>query len=478
MAWDRLVWVGVWFVCLFGCQGNTVTQEVDDVQAPTLKQVARQNVVVDPGPESFWTRKSGNDWPVFMGPTGDGQSTETGILKDWTDGKLNVVWTADTGEGYGMGTVAKGRFYHFGKFGDHATLQCRHAETGELIWEFGYLSEYQDLFQYDSGPRASPVIDEDLVYIYGVEGMLHCLEANTGKEIWKLDTVKRFGVIQNFFGVASTPVIFGDTLIVMVGGSPRESQKVPPGQLNLVKSNGTGLIGLDKRTGDIKFQCVDDLGSYCSLKLATFQDAPVVLAWMRDSLFGVNPESGEVQFEFPWRARVLESVNASMPVIKGTQVLISECYGKGAVVLELAEMSKPVSVWNDEGRRDKSLEAHWNTPIVVGDFVYGCSGRHTAQAELRCVEWKTGKVCWAEPGLSRSSLTSIDGHFIVVGEQGQLLLIKANPEKFEEVTRYNGGEGDNVKFVSPCWAAPVVSHGLLYVRGKNKLVCFDLIPEK
>ena len=124
------------------------------------------------------------------------------------------------------------------------------------------------------------------------------------------------------------------------------------------------------------------------------------------------------------------------------------------------------------------MEAHWNTPIVVGDFMYGCSGRHAAPAELRCVNWKTGELQWKKSGLSRSSLTLVDGHFVVVGEMGELLLIKANPKKFEEVTRYksNGTDG-GIKFRSPCWAAPVISHGLMYVRGKDQMACFELIPE-
>jgi outer membrane protein assembly factor BamB len=352
------------------------------------------------------------------------------------------------------------------------------AETGKLIWDFAYKSVYNDLYGYDRGPRASPVVDDGRVYIYGVEGMLHCLDAKTGQLIWDLNANEKFGVIQNFFGVASTPVIFDDLLIVMVGGSPDESKKVAPGALNLVKPNGSGLVALDKKTGEIKYQCLDDLASYCSLKLTKQHDETLLLAWMRGSLYGVQPADGRVKFTFPWRAKIMESVNASVPVVVDGHVLISECYGKGCAVLAPKEgETNPQPVWSDEGRREKSLEAHWNTPIVIGDYVYACSGRHTSQAEIRCVNWKTGEVKWTNSDLSRSSLTYIDGHFIVMGEQGELLLIKTNPEKFEKVTQYVRGEGDNIRLGLPCWAAPIVSHGLLFVRGKNELVCLELIPE-
>jgi outer membrane protein assembly factor BamB len=424
----------------------------------------------------------GNDWAKFLGPTGDGKSSEKNILTDWSDGKLKLLWKIKTGEGYGMGSVAKGRFYHFGRVENRANLRCLNAVTGVKQWEFTYDSDYQDLYGYDSGPRTSPVIDNGLVYIYGVEGILHCLDALTGKVVWKQNLNERFGVIQNFFGVASTPVIYEDLILVMVGGSPEESRKAPPGALGQIKPDRSGICAFNKKTGELVYSSVNDLASYCSLKLTTFEGEPVLLAWMRDSLFGVAPRSGKVKFEFPWRARILESVNASMPVVHNGQFLISECYGKGSVLLDPSKLEavagkiKPTVIWSDDQKRAKAMAAHWNTPIVIGDAMYGCSGRHSAQAELKCVDWQTGDVHWTQRGLARSSLTYIDGHFVVLGEQGRLLLIKADADEFSPVTEYSPGKGENgVRFKSPCWAAPVIANGMLYVRGKDQLVCFQLI---
>ena len=126
----------------------------------------------------------------------------------------------------------------------------------------------------------------------------------------------------------------------------------------------------------------------------------------------------------------------------------------------------------------KSMDVQVSLTIVIGDAMYGCSGRHSAQAELKCVDWKKGEVNWAQRGLSRSSLTYVDGHFVVLGEQGRLLLIKADSNEFSPVTEYTPGSGDNgVQFKSPCWAAPIVANGLLYVRGKDQLACFQLIND-
>lgn len=429
-----------------------------------------------------WTRP-GVDWPRFLGTEINGISKEMGIRKDWTQGKLKIRWQLATGEGYGMGSVADGRFFHFGKYDDEAILKCCVAETGKLLWQFRYLSDYTDMYGYDSGPRASPIVDGDRVYIFGVEGMLHCLNVGTGKVIWKVDTAQKFGVVQNFFGVGSSPVIFEDKLLVMIGGSPAESQKLAPGDLGNVKSNGSGIVAFDKLTGKTEYQAIDDLASYSSLNLMQLgsDKKTIGLAWMRNELHGFDPNDGKQIFRFPWRARKLESVNAATPTILGQNVLLTESYRPGGVLLDLSAIDptktdqEPKVVWSDQGKRKQAIATHWNTPVVSGNYVYACSGQHSNSAELRCVNWKTGEVQWSKPGFGRASLTRIDGHLIVISEFGDLLLLKDDPAKFNLVTKYEPSKEDNLRFRTPCWAAPIVSHGLLWVRGKDKLVCFDIL---
>lgn len=425
--------------------------------------------------ENLWTRQAGDDWPAFLGPNGDGKSKETGILRDWSQGKLKALWKTEVGEGYGIGSVADGRYFHFDRHDGQARVRCLHAETGKELWEFRYASNYRDMYGYDSGPRASPVIDGPRVYVFGVEGKVYCLAADSGKEIWNLDTSKKFNVIQNFFGVASSPVVYEDLLLLMVGGSPANGPAIPPGQLNRVKPNGSGIVAFDKFTGAIQYQVVDELASYSSIKLAKRDGQQVAFAWLRGSLVGFFPETGKSFLQVPWRSRKLESVNASTPVVDGDHVLISECYEIGSALLKWSTTGCD-AVWSDKGKRDFSMRAHWNTPIVVDGKLYGCSGRNSGDAELRCIDLLTGKVLWKERSFARSSLTYIDGHFVLMDEQGQLVLFQANPEKYQQVTAYEAAT-DTDKFHSPCWAAPIVSHGLMFVRGKKQLVCFDLIPE-
>ncbi len=425
--------------------------------------------------DSLWTRHRGRDWPGFLGPDRDGKSDETGILTNWSDGKLKVLWSIDTGQGYGIGSVAAGRYFHFDRVENLARLRCLNAETGKPIWEFTYPSRYDDLYGYDSGPRTSPVIDGDRVYIYGVEGQLYCLQATDGKEIWNVDTGKRFGVVQNFFGVGSTPVVCKDQLLVMVGGTDGGQRVVPPNEFPDIQPANSAVVAFDKLTGDVKYQLGNDLASYSSIKLAELNARMVALVWARSGLFGFDPQTQQLLFEFPWRARSLESVNASTPVVLGDMVFISECYGDGSVLLKLDKDLTTSEVWSDKGRRNKSLATHWNTPVLHEGNLYGSSGRHSGDAELRCIDFESGKVNWSHSGLSRSSATYVDGYLLVLGEYGQLLLVRATPKQFEIVTQLEPEDG--IKLTYPCWSAPIVAHGLLIVRGKKKVVCYDLIPE-
>lgn len=446
-------------------------------------------------PADLGTRKAGVDWPSFLGPNGDGTSPEKGIRTKWRaaspeDSGLKLVWSKPLGIGYDPPTISRGRLFQFDRFGGKARLYALNAETGAPLWKYEYATDYEDLYGYNNGPRCSPIVDGNRVYAYGVEGMLFCVSANEGKEIWKVDTFKDFGVVQNFFGVGSTPVIEGDLLVVMVGGSPPESQRVAPGQLDRVVGNGSGIVAFDKLTGKVRYKITDELASYSSMKTATIGKRRWGFAFCRGGLVGFEPATGKVDFHYPWRAENIESVNASVPVVHDNQVFISETYGPGSSLLEVAPGTHKVLWKDDENKRAKAMQAHWNTPVYHDGYLYGCSGRHLSNAELRCIDWKTGKVQWKIPDLTRTSLTYVDGHFLCLAEDGILRLFKADPSAYVEVASLSlipkpagpriGGDGSTAAEVDrdPFWAAPVVSHGLMYVRGGGKLFCYELITEK
>jgi outer membrane protein assembly factor BamB len=438
----------------------------------------------DPLPPDLRTRQTGSDWPGFLGPTGDSVSAEKGLLVPWPRQGPRIVWHKTVGSGYAVPSISRGRLFLFDRLRNRARLRCWKTETAEPLWTFEYPSDYRDLYGYNGGPRCCPVVDGNRVYIYGAEGMLYCVRVTDGKPVWKVDTKEAFGVVQNFFGVGSTPVVEGDLLLVQVGGSPKGSDNVDFPDL---KGNGSGLVAFDKYTGKVRYRATDELASYASPVLATVGGRRWCFLFARGGLVGLDPATGKVDFHYPWRSRLLESVNASNPVVVGNRVFLSETYGPGSALLEV----KPggyKEVWTDARRgRDKSLQCHWNTPIHVAGYVYGSSGRHVQNAELRCVELATGKVMWSEPGLTRTSLLLVDGHFVCLAEDGVLRLLKVNPRKYEEVSsvelRPPGADGKpdaqaEPLLQYPCWAAPILAHGLLYVRGKDRLVCLEVIPAK
>ncbi len=426
---------------------------------------------------------SGSDWPTFLGLASDGKSTER-IRTDWP---LPILWHKKVGEGYSMPSVAGGRLFMFDRHGGNARLSSWHSETGEELWRSEYPSVYEDYYDYSKGPRASPVVDGDRVYTLGVEGMLRCHRAQDGELLWQVDTTAEFGVVKNFFGVGSTPAIEGDLLIVPVGGSPPDSPKIHSGE---VKGNGSGIVAFDKRTGEVRYSVSDELASYSSPLLTTIDGRRWGFMFTRGGLLGFEPATGALDFFFPWRAKILESVNAAMPVVVDDTVFITESYGPGGALLRVKPGGHEV-VWQDP-RRPKSMASHWSTPIHHKGFLYGSSGQSTGEAELRCLEHATGKVLWSEPGLTRSTLLFVGGNeqLVVLTEYGRLLLIEATPKRFVKVAEMDFGEAaeaspkspikvgtaDRPVLRFPAWNAPILAHGLLYLRGKDQLICLDARP--
>jgi len=467
------------FLLIVGCSQPSAA---DRLPTQTARQATSASASL---PADLRTRKFGVDWPAFLGTTADSRSPETGIIVPWPKEGPKIVWQKTLGTSYGMPVISRGRLFQFDRYGDRARLTCMRSETGETLWQFEYPTDYEDTYGYNNGPRCSPVVDGDRVYIFGVEGMLHCLRVEDGGKLWQVNTQRDFGVVQNFFGVASTPVVEGDLLIAMIGGSPPGSERVPFGEL---EGNGSGVVAFDKFTGEVRYRVSDELASYSVPKLATIAGRRWCFVFARGGLLGFEPAGGKLDFHYPWRAPILESVNASTPVVVGDKVFISECYGPGSSLLRVRPAGYEV-VWSDSiQRRSKSMQTHWNTAVHHEGYLYGSSGRHANEAELRCIELDTGKVAWSHPGLGRASLLYVDGHFVCLCEDGELLLIKADPKEFELVSHVVlpgppseaafPGAGPARLLNYPAWAAPILSQGLLYARGEKRMACMELIPER
>lgn len=418
------------------------------------------------------------DWHDFLGPERNGKSQEKINITPWEEAGPQVLWTREIGTSYGSPSIVNGKVYIFTRHGDMARLSCLESETGNELWRFEYPTDYEDMYGYNNGPRSCPIVDDDRVYIFGAEGMLHCVSIQDAKPIWKVDTVKKFNVVDNFFGVASTPAVEGDLLIVQIGGSPPGTPKDIWESRGNPKPNGNGIVAFNKYTGEVVYQIVDELTSYASPIFANIKGRRWGFAFLRGGLVGFEPKSGKIDFHYPWRHNQVESVNASSPVVADDLVFISESYGIGSSVLQVRPGGYNI-VWKDEpNSRNRAMEMHWHTAIHHEGYLYGCSGRHSGGAEFRCVELTTGKVMWRSRVNERASLLWVNDYFIYLGEYGRLLLLKCTPDELAVISQSVPTDKNGKQLINyPAWAAPVLADGHLYVRGKDRLICFVLASE-
>ncbi len=421
------------------------------------------------------------DWPRFLGASYDGVAPDTPVEIDWT-AKPKFLWSLEVGDGYGIGTVAEGRYFHFdatqSETNEHLErIRCFELETGNEVWSKAQPFEYRDLLGYEDGPRSSPTIDGDRLFSLGVTGNLTCRDVRDGRMLWNVNTNDRYGVVQNFFGVGSSPLVLGQRVIAMIGGSPAEDRNITSMRIDRVSPNGSAVVAFDRDTGKELWRCGDDLASYSSPRPIEIDGETLVLVFARSGLMAVDPERGSVRWQQGHRAEILESVNAMTPVVDGDRVFISECYQVGSVLLKAGKESSTV-LWQDpdRDRRNQAMRCHWATPILIDGYLYGCSGRNAPDSDFRCIDFNTGKVAWSDPRRIRSSVTRAGDHLIVLEERGKAQVIKPNPERLDVVATWdlNLREGERPGLAYPCWAAPIVLGKKVVLRGTDRVLCLDL----
>jgi outer membrane protein assembly factor BamB len=214
--------------------------------------------------------------------------------------------------------------------------------------------------------------------------------------------------------------------------------------------------------GSVAWKASDHEASYSSPTLATIDGKRRALFFSRKGLLVLDPVSGAVELEFPWRARIHASVNAATPLVSGNKVFISTSYGVGAVVLELRD-GKAATVWELKD----ALTNHYATSVLDDGHLYGYHGRLESRPDLRCVEFETGQVRWTEKHFGGGSVLVAGAHLLLMSDSGKLTLARASPEKFEPLA--------SAKILEPTVRAyPALAGGKLYARNSDTLVCVDL----
>ena len=441
------------------------------------------------------------DWPWFLGPRHDGTSAEENTFFDWPKAGPKLLWKQSVGTGYSAPSTLGDRVVVHHRQDEFEIISCRSTGDGSVIWEHKYESDFQDPYGYNNGPRCSPILTHEHCYTLGAEGMLCCTDMKTGDVIWKHILQEEFDLPDWFFGMGCSPILDGNRLIVLVGGQPNSGvvafDKKTGKQLWAAVGKETWDGETDAHTGDAyEWTGSEKIISYSSPVIATIHKKRHLLCLMRQGLVSLDPESGKENFRYWFRPRVNDSVNAARPVVVGDQIFLSAAYRQGSALLKVNEDGTSYEkVWRDK----YNMLAHWSTPIHVDGFVYGFSGRHENEGELRCIRLSDGKVMWETAGFTgdisklgrdretgdivhketgekvpfpfygRGSLIRVGERFIVLGERGTLAVVHVDSTEFKEDTR---AAFDEIHY--PAWAAPVLSNGRLYLRSEDWLLCVDL----
>ena len=412
--------------------------------------------------------RDGSDWPCFLGPNRNGKSSQTGINTDWNKQRPKLLWHKKTGTGYAAPTVAKGRLLLYHRIPNEAEgerfverLSCFHAETGENLWQADLPTDYKDLPGYGDGPRSTPLVDGDRVFLLSPAGAFRCLQLVDGKLLWEVNLVNSFNCRLPNYGMGASPVVHRDMVLVVVGSNEQNNESHT-------------VVAFDKSNGVFRYGVGDYPASYATPILQQTFGRWWCFAFNQDGLMSFNPDTGEQDFDFPWQANIAGAANAACPVAKDDQVFVTESYRLGGAMLRFST-GKPSVVWQDSKQvREKIMACHWNTPILHDGFLYACSGRHRSHGTLKWVQWSTGESRWKMKLDGRSSLTYVDGHFLNLSESGLLTLFQATPAGYLEAGRL---DKTNAKIIPsyPAWTAPVVARGILYLRGKHELIAYDLL---
>jgi len=398
------------------------------------------------------------DWPQILGPTRNGIYTGPEIVPSFPRTGPPQLWVRDVGAGFAGPAVAGDRLILFhrvnrpstplgtavGPSNGRETVEAMNALTGKTIWTFDYATSYRDDFGFDEGPRAVPVISGGRVFTHGADGWLHGIDFATGKMLWSSDTRKVFDAPKGYFGVASSPVVDGDRVLVNVGG----------------KSGG--IVAFDAATGKTLWTATSDEPSYSAPIVADITGQHTAVFFTRTGLVAVDPANGKVRYQFRWRARMAASVNAATPIIFNDQIFLSASYGTGAVLLKVAN-NTVTPIWSG----DESMSNHYSTSVLKDGYLYGFDGRQEFGQTLRCVELATGKVMWNVDAFGAGTLLIAGDTLVITRESGELALAPVSPKAFRFSARAQLLRG-------VVRAYPALANGRYFVRNERQLAAYDL----
>ncbi len=380
-------------------------------------------------------------WTDFRGPNRDGRYDETPILTTWPKRGLTRLWKQPVGGGYASVVVADGRAFTIEQRRDREVVAAYDVNTGRELWTNSWAANFREAMGGD-GPRATPTWHEGRLYAQGAEGELRCLEAATGKVVWSKNILADNGASNITWAMSAAPLIVDEKVIVQPGGA-----------------GGKSIVAYHKLTGAPIWKALDDKQAYTSPMLVTLGGRRQIVTVTASRAVGLAPEDGALLWEYPWVTEY--DVNASQPIVTGAnRFFISAGYGHGAAVVELQPAGKAFTartVWQNMRMKNK-----FNPSVLHEGHIYGLD-----EGILACVDVETGQQKWKGGRYGFGQVLLASGHLVVTTETGEAVLVKATPERHEELAQFSAVDGKT-------WNLPALAGGLLFVRNTTEMACFRI----
>ena len=389
------------------------------------------------------------DWPQLFGPHRT-SAVATPVRAIWGDKGPPLLWTLDVGTGYGSPAVVGDRVVFNHRLDDEEIVQCVDARSGDPIWDHRYATSFKCEMEYSDGPYCTPVIADGDVYTLGGQGQLMCLDLESGDVRWSRDLHTEYELKDDIFPTGSAPGVVGDRLIFNLGAVEKEA----------------GIIALQRSTGETIWEATDHGLAYCSPMSATIHGQEFVFVVTSVGLVSLDPATGNVDWVIEHRCRAPMSYNSVSPLVRGNKVLVVTGPGPGAVCVEVQADRSYQPVWKNR----RVIDSQFNTLMLAGDHVYGFTAAGQGGAELRCIDIDTGELKWKYHSLLRRGQGLIaGGAMIILGERGHLASLVVN-DKEPKVLAFT----KQPLMSEPCYCAPAISRGRLYLKDENRIACFQL----
>jgi outer membrane protein assembly factor BamB len=383
------------------------------------------------------------DWPQWRGPNRDGVSRETGLLKQWPADGPPLLWKAKgAGRGYSSMAIASGVLYTQGLRNEREHVIAFDINTGREVWATPHGSAFRN--DRGDGPRGTPTVDGDKLYALGGGGDLSCLDAKTGRVVWTMNVLQKFGGSNITWGISESPLVVGEKLLVNAGGP------------------GASIVALNKKDGSLIWKSQSDRAGYSSAIPVEVGGKTQVVFFTQTRGLGLDLDTGKLLWDYPRAAN--DVANAATPVARGNRVFISSDYGNGGGLVEIKANGQGAS----EIYFTKEMRNHHSSSILVGDYLYGFSS-----GILTAMRFDTGQVAWRDRSVGKGSLVYADGNLYCLSENGVVGLVEATPEAYREKGRFRIPQ-DSL----PTWTHPVVAGGRFYLRDQDTIYAFDVRQKK